>query len=353
MKHKAHGRLKLSHFHPDLRMRGLPKPKRFGALEKEGGEHHHESQYMVYQNLQNIRDYSKKVLASLEDGAGDFPAWVNHKLSAAMATMKDVTHWLRYQASRGRRYGGSNRRWYGSAGVEPGGRGGFTFSSTDSVSPLTAMYIAKSNLRHLHAYAAESCNLLEVGAGTLPQWSENKLALVSEYLDCIFHFIENEMAEGRRYGRTGGGARGRSRSSGRRAGPRSGRRPGRRGGGRARSVQIFLPSRRPPLARRIPFRRRRGPAVVYPYAPQTLYVNEPVALPPASGEVVRIDGYPFKPEFGTVVMPLNVLNSPDSEFNGKVVQIMRHDVWQGQPIGLARLPTGEMVWIPVRKGNNA
>jgi len=344
-KHKAHGRPKLSDFSPDLKMRGLPKPKRFSAVEKSGGEgHHHEAQYMVYQNLQTTRDYAKKILKSLEEGAGAFPAWLNHKLSVAQTHMKDVTHWLRYEGSRGRRFGGTS--WYGRAGIEPGGRGGFAFAATDEVSPHTSMYVAKSNLRHLKNYASEACNQLEINSGTLPQWAEHKLSIVAETLDCVGHFVENEMKEGRRYGRVGGGSRraggrsGRGRGAGkvRRAGPR---RPGRR---RARRGV----SRRHPRGR-IPRRRN---FFFYPQIPQPIY-QETVVLAPQEEEVLRIDGYPFYPELGTVVMPLNVLKSSDTQLNGKIVQVMRHSLHEGQAIALSRLPTGEMVWLPTVRGQNA
>ncbi len=128
----------------------------------------------VYRRLlESISHYSKLALSLLDSGAGDLPQWTNHIISSVRTEMKDVTHFLRGQASHGIRYGG-----------DPHGRA----------------YMATKNLREISEYADEALGHMEEGAGHFPAWLENKISICAEYMDLIGHWLENESVEGRRYG---------------------------------------------------------------------------------------------------------------------------------------------------------
>lgn len=128
---------------------------------------------MYHSLLESIAFYSGKMLEMLEPGAGDLPQWTNDIISRTRAWMKDVTHFLRGQDSRGIRYGSDS---HGRA------------------------YMATKNLREINDYALESLSYLRDDAGILPPWVESKIAVCAEYMDLVGHFIENEIREGRVYG---------------------------------------------------------------------------------------------------------------------------------------------------------
>jgi len=123
--------------------------------------------------LESIAVYSKKMLSLLEHGAGDLPQWANDLISESRTHIADVTHFLRGQANHGIRYGQSN---HGRA------------------------YMATANLRQIHQYANECLGDMKKDAGHFPAWVENKISVVAEYMDLIGHWLENEGAEGRKYG---------------------------------------------------------------------------------------------------------------------------------------------------------
>lgn len=123
--------------------------------------------------LESIAMYSKKMLSLLESGAGDLPQWANDLISESRTHIADVTHFLRGQANHGIRYGQSN---HGRA------------------------YMATANLRQIHQYANECLGDMKKDAGHFPAWVENKISVVAEYMDLIGHWLENEGAEGRKYG---------------------------------------------------------------------------------------------------------------------------------------------------------
>ena len=167
--------------------------------------------------LKSIAYYASNALELLRSGAGDLPQWGNDVLSATRTHMKDVTHFLRGQARSGIRYGKSDD--HGRA------------------------YMATKNLREIAGYAEESLSLLERDAGIFPAWVENKISICAEYMDLMGHWLENELAEGRRYGRPGrgggrrGGGRGGRRQPG--GGPGMGRGRGRRRKHRRNGVHVY------------------------------------------------------------------------------------------------------------------
>lgn len=132
------------------------------------------------QLLKGVANYSGKTLSIMEAGAGDFPQWTNDVISESKTHMSDVTHFLRGQSSKGIRYGSGH---HGAA------------------------YMARANLRHIENYANEALGYVSSGGGHYPAWVENKISVVAEYMDRVFHWLENEGAEGRRYGL---GSRGRA-----------------------------------------------------------------------------------------------------------------------------------------------
>ena len=123
--------------------------------------------------LESISYYSNKALDLLQSESGDLPQWANDIISATRTHIKDVTHFLRGQGRRGIRYGG----------LEAHGRA----------------YMATKNLSEILEYANESLSHL-TGHGLIPAWAENKISICAEYMDLIGHWLENELAEGRRYG---------------------------------------------------------------------------------------------------------------------------------------------------------
>ncbi len=123
--------------------------------------------------LESIAMYSKKMLDIFEHGAGDLPQWSNDLISESRTHLADVTHFLRGQANHGIRYGAAH---HGRA------------------------YMATANLRQIHEYANECLGDMKKGAGHFPAWVENKISVVAEYMDLIGHWLENEGAEGRKYG---------------------------------------------------------------------------------------------------------------------------------------------------------
>ncbi len=188
--------------------------------------------HMMRQNLFDIESYAQKSLGELELGAGELPAWTHHILSMVHTHMHDVVHFLRHQASMGRRYGIPGTPfpqpgWAGQAGVATTSKQ-FTARRYGSFSEST-----RRNLREIVEYAQEAQNLLQQDAGIAPAWLEHKLSLGAGHLDSIGHWLKNESVEGRKYGQPRGGGGGGPRGPGRgpgHGGP--GPRPGGRGGPR-------------------------------------------------------------------------------------------------------------------------
>jgi hypothetical protein len=128
--------------------------------------------YMARQNLHDIIRYAKLSLDLLHEGAGEIHPMMLFKAARARSNMQDVGHFLRYQNYQGRKYGTN----------------------------ITNSYLFKKCMREIMHYANDILSNLENGAGEFPQWVNHKISVTAEYLDCVGHYLENEAAEGRRYG---------------------------------------------------------------------------------------------------------------------------------------------------------
>lgn len=138
----------------------------------------HSSLHIAQQNLYDIGYYANLALNELESDAGELPQWMNNKISIVRTHMKDVGHFVRFQAHEGKSFAGD-------------------FSSG---------YIARKNLREIAQYADAVLSATKKVGKPLPAWANHKLSSAAELMDCVGHSLVNEAAEGRRYGGGHGGA---------------------------------------------------------------------------------------------------------------------------------------------------
>lgn len=148
------------------------------------------------------------MLERLQQGAGNFPQWFNDTLSGIRAHMKDVVHFLRYQASQGKHFGGTpHPNWTGRPDIDPVMYEPFTTRDARSyaaVDLFDGAYVATMNLREISAQTDEAIGYVERGAGIFPAWVEHKLSISAECIDRLGHWLENEEVEGRQYGQGAG-----------------------------------------------------------------------------------------------------------------------------------------------------
>jgi len=138
----------------------------------------HSALHIAHQNLFDIGYYANLALDQLEPNAGELPQWMNNKVSIVRTHMKDVGHFVRFQAHEGKSFAGD---------FDPG-------------------YIARKNLREIAQYADAVLSATKRAGSPLPAWANHKLSSAAELMDCVGHTLVNEAAEGRRYGGGHGGA---------------------------------------------------------------------------------------------------------------------------------------------------
>ena len=126
--------------------------------------------YMVRQNLYDIDHYARISLDALKHGVDIVPDWIHHKIATARTHMKDVGHYVRYNVHMGRKYGQTTKRHEMCEGA----------------------------LLNISEYAMAVHKAIQGGGEPLPEWAQNKLAVVAEYMDCVGHYFEGR-AGGRKY----------------------------------------------------------------------------------------------------------------------------------------------------------
>lgn len=129
----------------------------------------HEPGHLIRKNLYEIDLYARKGMEAFQRGIDVVPAWLHHKIATARAHMKDVGHFIRYEAHEGRRYSGKQMH-----------------------------ELCLLDLKNIAEYAGLVDRSLQRGQQNLPDWAQHKLSIVAEYMDCVGHYLEAR-SEGRRY----------------------------------------------------------------------------------------------------------------------------------------------------------
>lgn len=143
---------------------------------------HESSADLVRRNLRQTAHYAREVLKLLDPGAGPFPQWVSDYVAQARVYISEAGHFLRDEASQGRRYG-NHPEAYASANDKE-----------------RVAYMVHANLHLIEQYAEEILGLLVLGAGAPDPMIVQAISHASFIMDKVAHYVEVQAQHGRRYG---------------------------------------------------------------------------------------------------------------------------------------------------------
>jgi len=142
----------------------------------------HTTSDLVRQNLRQTAHYARAVLNLIEPGAGAFPQWVADYIAQARVYISEAGHFLRDEASQGRRYGNHPESYAYPKEKE------------------RVAYMVHANLHLIEQYAEEILGLLVLGAGDLDPMVLQAISNTAFIMDKVAHFVEVQAQHGRRYG---------------------------------------------------------------------------------------------------------------------------------------------------------
>lgn len=138
---------------------------------------------LMRRNLRQTAHYARVILDLLKPGSGAFPQWVSDYIAQARVYISEAGHYLRDEASQGRRYGNFSEAYAPAGDGEEG-----------------VAYMAHANLHLIEQYAEEILGLLVLGAGVPDPLVAQAVGHASFIMDKVAHYVEVQAQHGRRYG---------------------------------------------------------------------------------------------------------------------------------------------------------